>query len=633
MVELSPGACSPLGLPWEYHERCRASFEAEWLLPLFVHASRCAADASGTANAAAARLMSSCLSWDFARSSSSHAALSFGPSPAAVLQRSLTDAPALMEPPAAWATALLGDDAASLPPLVWLPSLSSRVASSDLAAAGLGPGAAAAAGAAARAVFCQLCGLRGRIFGQVAGTSGDAPGDAAGRRQRHLRSCLAASAAFLPDVRSAAAAAAAGDSEAEAALLDVCRGLAVLAGAHPPSDWVVPQPLPGRAAPESGLHVLVSSALACITAGGAGDSGQFSPVGDATGICLEALCSLLRAGRSRQAAPGAPEAAALQEAAATVFWAYASSAMACAAVGAYEDDDGDDETGAAGACARDERLVLVAALARAAPNMSLPPLASALSQRRAALGAAAAAGSDTAVCLEELTWLVRRLRNRRMRVLSGKGRVSAPHSGVPHIRRPPRAQVRMAAHALADGGDGETPIPPDELVEAAAAASAAGQKDSGCSLAEELFATCTLCLQPGACAALSARLMESVCWAAARWADTYLMPEDTGGSVFGRALTAPGAQPAGGALSEAAGGGSALEALLRLSVCALSAWPGEVALAREASRTLLPVLTRRRTLCRCALATAAWSDLLRAAAARAPPLDALPPQVQRPLRV
>ena len=73
MEEFSPATASVLGLPWDYHERCRASLEADYLQPIYLHARsvarECAAAAlaqqdGGTCQACLA-LMSAILSWDF----------------------------------------------------------------------------------------------------------------------------------------------------------------------------------------------------------------------------------------------------------------------------------------------------------------------------------------------------------------------------------------------------------------------------------------------------------------------------------------------------------------------------------------------------------------------------------------
>ena len=73
VTEFSPATASPLGLPWEHHERCRASLEAGFLRAVYEHASGMAREAAPSALAggdggvchACLRLLSAVLAWDF----------------------------------------------------------------------------------------------------------------------------------------------------------------------------------------------------------------------------------------------------------------------------------------------------------------------------------------------------------------------------------------------------------------------------------------------------------------------------------------------------------------------------------------------------------------------------------------
>ena len=92
---------------------------------------------------------------------------------------------------------------------------------------------------------------------------------------------------------------------------------------------------------------------------------------------------------------------------AQVFQAYLQAGLAAAAAAAYDEDDGQEEEGQAGAAALDERLGLAAAVARAAPDATLPLLRAAAEAKKNALSAAAGAGRDPSVPLEELWWVSR----------------------------------------------------------------------------------------------------------------------------------------------------------------------------------------------------------------------------------
>jgi hypothetical protein len=72
-VEFSPATASPLGLPWERHERCRGSLQDGYLRQIFAHAAGTAREAAPAALAghdggvcqACLGLLSAILAWDF----------------------------------------------------------------------------------------------------------------------------------------------------------------------------------------------------------------------------------------------------------------------------------------------------------------------------------------------------------------------------------------------------------------------------------------------------------------------------------------------------------------------------------------------------------------------------------------
>ena len=73
MEEFSPATASMLGLPWDFHEQCRAGLEADYLQPMYLHARSVARESAaaglagqdwGTCQACLA-LMCAILSWDF----------------------------------------------------------------------------------------------------------------------------------------------------------------------------------------------------------------------------------------------------------------------------------------------------------------------------------------------------------------------------------------------------------------------------------------------------------------------------------------------------------------------------------------------------------------------------------------
>eukprot|EP00775_Hariotina_reticulata_P007177 gene7177-7391_t len=198
------------------------------------------------------------------------------------------------------------------------------------------------------------------------------------------------------------------------------------------------------------------------------------------------------------------------------------------------EDADEDEDAGAGAVHQEEWLARVAVLLRANLVASANQLSELLKSKQHALAAAAAAGSDTSELLEQLYWL-----------------------------------VRMAAHTLADSGVGEVPLPPEAVL-----------------------------MAPAAAAVVSPRLLEACVWGAARWADTYLFPEDE--------------EPLPEALENVFGeesGAHILDMLVHVVQHCLAAYPGEVELHRQVCQGLLPRLVHRKPLCRRLLHLPSWSTL------------------------
>ena len=73
ICEFSPATASVMGLPWEVHERCRATLEAALLCDFFVHAVRIATSSAAPALEgrddglclACISLISAVLGWEF----------------------------------------------------------------------------------------------------------------------------------------------------------------------------------------------------------------------------------------------------------------------------------------------------------------------------------------------------------------------------------------------------------------------------------------------------------------------------------------------------------------------------------------------------------------------------------------
>ena len=73
VVEFSPSTASPMGLPWEQHDRCRKSLQQEYLQTFYQHAAGMAGETAHSASqggdggvcCACLALMAAVLTWDF----------------------------------------------------------------------------------------------------------------------------------------------------------------------------------------------------------------------------------------------------------------------------------------------------------------------------------------------------------------------------------------------------------------------------------------------------------------------------------------------------------------------------------------------------------------------------------------
>ena len=467
----------------------------------------------------------------------------------------------------------------------------------------------------ARQLLVSFCSIAGDIFPksssshhhhhqqqQAAAAGASPPAAAAGATtaQEHVARMLQGLLPWMWPGQQAVATALAGN---EGEVIDATRALATLCSIHKPAviaaagaqvvahGWQGATPHTAAAAagglgPPSGSPPHIFDALevlmrSCLEAGGVSTSSASEPwLPEVTELLLDCWSGLLQpqCGYSMAAAP--PPAAALQ-AAGRAYGALVSAALADAAAGAHEEGETDDT---AGVVSRSEWLSRAAALARAQPEHSFPALAGLITSKQAQLLEVARTGGDPSELLEQLEWL-----------------------------------VRMAAHALADEGSGEVPLVPEWVV------LAVEQSPGGVAAVEQLshamLGVCGLCLQQqqqggdagaeaAAAAVASPRLMETCCWSAARWVDTYLYPDEDAALPVG--LQAVLGTPPGASEGEGAPGWNILQLLVRCCTQWLSSYPGEVELHGQVCYSLLPSLVQRKGLCRRLLLLPSWQQLLAA---------------------
>lgn len=656
ITEFAPSTASAMQLPWDFHERCRVSLQNDFLQQFFQHAVGTARAAAETGRAlegldggvcvAALRLINAALAWDFQFTGSNPNGGGFGLSAAIprgdVLRASDgVGADAVkIAPGVSWRDALLAPGSTD-----WVFELHALAAARALDTNGDVPGRAARAVAhAARQTVSSLCALAGDVFP----TKREDPSESS--RLAHFARCAFSLNRALRPARQVIARATSGGGDAEEVMTDGARGIAALAAIHAPGDFYQSPSsyaASNRTPVSSDENVALASTLGELTvclleAGALRSENDGGSLDETLRMCIEAWGALAQrslAGQQRDDAfrsngghgaggrdavtaraahsppPLFPGQAETSSSCAVVFEAYLRFGLAAAAAAAHEEDDGQEEEGKAGAAALDERLCLAASVARASPDETLPLLRLAMEAKKNELGLFLSHGrngqnranADPAELLEQLWWL-----------------------------------ARVVPHVLCDAFEGEFPLPPDAVAECARRA-AINDPGGLCPVTETGGAFLNLvglCLDENAMRSgfVSPRLVEQLIWGAARWTDTYLMPEDVGGSahaaLFGGAVPTLAAVGLGGdaegrvrggaardatskrpsPFSEAGGGGAAADALIRVALVALTAFPGEESAQRVAAKMLLPALTRRRALCRACVASPNWAAVADAAA-------------------
>lgn len=602
--EFSLVTASPIGLSWEYHESCRNAFEEQFLQQIFKHALHCArqfgseaasaapgseaAAASGAAAAAAMKLMTSVLAWDWKASNSSLGFMSAtlaGLTSAMATRKGLSDT-TQVKPGSQWAELLLVPDTTD-----WLLSLNPSLTAPAAASSPLAQ--------ASRQLVVAFCSLAGDIFPKppAAPTAGaPAPVPAAPVQVAYVTQMLRLVLPWVLPAQQVLQQALAGD---EGQLVDACRALSALCAGHKPgvleaASAAVQQQQPQAPSIFTALEELSRSFLA---AGGVSATSSPEPwLYECTEMLLECWSGLLapQCGYNMVTVPPPHQAV---ESAGRTAAALVEAALADAAAGALEDADDDEDTGA-GAVHQEEWMARVAVLLRANLAASFNQLADLLASKQEALAAAAGAGADPSQLLEQLYWL-----------------------------------ARMAAHALADTNVGEVPLPPEAVLiavgenaahcvhmsettgaathrlqqltpeqqRAAATAGAAAVER----LSRALLELTALSLNPAAAPVISPRLLEACVCGVARWADTYLFPEEE--------------EPLPESLQAAFGDASGRNILdMVVTVCqhCLLSFPGEAELHRQVCHSLLPVLVRRKPLTHQLLQLPSWQKLADAFATR-----------------
>jgi hypothetical protein len=379
------------------------------------------------------------------------------------------------------------------------------------------------------------------------------------------------------------------NSNNDEAVLDTCRALLAASTAHRLSGFL--EAATGIEGGAPALFNLLSELTVSMMAGGGGSSNSSYGDGEAAeeaGDILLEMWSELCVDPCRGAVSGNEHVIAP---AAAVFSATMRRELVRAASMAWEDEEeyeGGEEAHS------ESWLAGLAAIGRASYPSVSPALAHQLQECQQNLEGCMHRNEDPSAALEQLCWV-----------------------------------VRICSIVLADAGDGETPLIPVSIAEACVAALSTNQEDPAVALAQRLLALGAVCHQHAGQAVISPRLMEEVCTALGRWAETYLLPDPNDNS-FLTSTTAqlPGVVSVFSDLQQAA---EVSESLIRLAMASLTQYPGDKTLHRASCMKLLAPLLRRRASCAVVVHCPAWRELCAASASRAQGIQLLEAGVQRRL--
>jgi hypothetical protein len=652
VLEFCPSTSSPMGLPWSYHEECKLQLQEEFLPDFLKHALMVASQSAAAALRrnepgtgsddggtciASLNLLSALLAWSYSPPPSGTICTTSTNSTISEMQQRPGEVSMNIRPPPAWRQILLlegeqGGQGGGGGGLGWLGPLAAGVrahlgnsSGSDNNTNGNDRSSFVLLGQAVRQVLVQLSSMSGDIFikenvdqrHQLGLTL--SPPVGIGTRGRHLAFLFTI---MLPEVTPPSRAAfllTNNNSNNEAAVLDVCRALLAASTAHRLSGF-----LEASAGIEGGapaLFSLLSELTVSMMTVEAGSTG--GEAAEEAGDILLEMWSELCVDPCRGAVVGNQHVIAP---AASVFSATMRRELLRAASLAWEDEEeyeGGEEAHS------ESWLAGLAAIGRAACSIVLPALAHQLQECQGSLEACMHRNEDPSAALEQLCWV-----------------------------------LRMCSVILADAGDGETPLIPISVAEACVAALHTQQEDPAVVLAQKLLALGSVCHQHAGQTVISPRLMEEICTALGRWAETYLLPDASEnsflisnstnntnhnnlngnphniGGLNGVNIVANSATTTATTssvpdvftvFSNHQKASEVSESLIRLAMASLTQYPGDKTLHRAACMKLLAPLLRRRATCAVVVHCPAWRELCAASATRAAGIQQLEAGVQRRL--
>ncbi|KAF5830248.1 hypothetical protein DUNSADRAFT_14821 [Dunaliella salina] len=363
--EFGLGSASPLGLPWDFHEKCCRDMEDHYLHSFFATAIGLGQQAlhfggvlqgadSGVCRAAIA-LLAQCMQWEFRRPGL----------PSVLAGASSKRVPgdcSHFAPGESWSEMLLAPATTE-----WVVALLQQIQAARAGSTGRGPDHLEALANEARQLFVGFCSLSRDVFPRPLPRVAD-PVAASPKRHAFLTTLMRV---LLPDLHPPGAVLQQARANDGQPLQDACKCVAALASTHRAHHMQA-----------ASLEALGGPAAPAI-------SGASSGTGGIIGVLEVLTVAAIGAGGARQGDDLEGEG-----------WLRESTDM-------LMDEAEEDEHEETAAASAENWVCRAASLSRASPTICLPFMAACMNQAKDALAFAATSGSDTSEALEQLSWLQR----------------------------------------------------------------------------------------------------------------------------------------------------------------------------------------------------------------------------------
>ncbi|XP_057439544.1 uncharacterized protein LOC130731317 isoform X2 [Lotus japonicus] len=563
--EFSPSTSSAMGLPREFHEQCRTSFEKDYLKTFYRWTQEAASSVTSRiiesdsvvpevkVCTTALDLMLQILNWDF-RCNTSDTKINVNIFSSGVRQDGDTPKRSechLVQPGSDWRDVLILSGHVG-----WLLSLYAALRQ-KFSREGYWLDCPIAV--SARKLIVQFCSLTGTVF----------LSDDKKMHEHHLLQLLSGIIAWVDPPEAVSKAIECGRSESE--MLDGCRALLALANVTNPCvfDDLLKSMRPIGTL--TFLSMLMSEVIKVLMTN---NTEEESWSYEARDVLLDTWTALLMPINTITVNALLPSEGI--QAAANLFGFIVECELRMASASAFN-DGGDSDYLHGSVSAMDERLSSYALIARAAIDVTIPLLMRVFSERVARLNQGRGI-MDLTETMEELYSL-----------------------------------LLIIGHVIADEGEGETPLVPNAIQTQVVVDSVEEDKHPVILLSSSILKFAEQCLNPEMRASIfSPRLMESIIWFLARWSHTYLMSCDGIGEKILDSSHHYEHSSKKALLSffgEHKQGRLVLDIIVHISLITLTSYPGEKDLQGLTCYLLLHSLVQHKHICIHLVTLNSWHEL------------------------